>query len=124
VGAYRKDRTPGVYIRHEQACPAADTDGPRCKCAPSYRGKTRSHGWSRTFRTRAEAEGWKLDVKRGLVPLPADVQAVPDLTFRAIAEQWWQAVENSEVGTRKRRRPYSPNTLRQYRVALDMHVLP
>jgi integrase len=123
---YVKTDVPGVYVRHEKGCktPAAYT--PRCRtCAPSWRGKTRSHGWSRTFRTKAEAVGWKADVARGLVPVPdRDAQPVEALTFRAIVEQWWQAVENSEVGTRKRRRAYSPNTLRQYRTALDVHVLP
>lgn len=125
MAAYRRDRTPGVYVRHEQGCPAENADGPRCKCDPSYRGKTRSHGWSRTFKERTEAEGWKLDVKRGLVPLPVkDAQPVEGLTFRAIAEQWWQAVENSEIGTRRSRRPYSPNTLHMYRIHLDAHSLP
>lgn len=125
MSAYVKTDVPGVYVRHEKDCRTPHAYAARCKtCTPSWRGKTRSHGWSRTYHAKTEAVGWKSDVARGLVPLPETVQPIAMLTFRAITEQWWQAVENSEVGTRKRRRAYAPNTLRQYRVALDQHVLP
>ena len=38
---FLRTKTPGVFVRHSNGCPAAFGRG-RCRCEPSYRGKRRS----------------------------------------------------------------------------------
>lgn len=57
--SYRKTKTPGVYVRHEQGCPRAkDDDAPRWRCTPSFRGGrrhpvTKRPEWSPSMKDRA-----------------------------------------------------------------------
>jgi hypothetical protein len=39
--AWKRTKHPGVYVRHLNACPAAQMPGTRCKCTPSYRASRR-----------------------------------------------------------------------------------
>lgn len=59
-GGLPQDRNSGrLYVRHEQACPAAVRQSARCRCTPSYRAKRRDKGWSPTFKVRDQAIEWK-----------------------------------------------------------------
>jgi integrase len=121
---YRKTRYASVYVRHERGCPAVLADGPRCRCAPSFRARHRRYGHSPTFKDVHEANGWLTDAKRGKLPEPTTTQRTHELTFRELAEQWLQSVEVGLVGTRRGKRRYAANTIRQYRVALYEHAFP
>jgi integrase len=121
---YRRTKYPSVYVRHEKGCPAALVDGLRCRCEPSYRARHRRFGHSPTFKDIHEANGWLLDAKRGKFAQSVKPGPEAELTFAALAEQWREAVRVGKVGTRRKRRAYSRNTLRQYDVALREHIYP
>lgn len=122
--AYRKTKYASVYVRHEKNCPAVDHDSPRCKCAPSYRARHRKYGHSPTFKDINEANGWLTDAKRGKLPEPESVERPHELTLSALYDQWRSAVDAGLIGSRKKKRPYSPNTLSQYDKGMRVHVLP
>ena len=71
MSSYRKTKTPGVYARHEQHCPRANgDDGPRCRCAPSFRGRrrhpvTKRPEWSPTMKDRAAVLTWLSAAAKG-----------------------------------------------------------
>ena len=121
---YRRTKYASVYVRHEKGCPAAPADGPSCKCDPSYRARHRRYGHSPTFKDIHEANGWLTDAKRGKLLEPAAVERAHVLTFRALAEQWLESVEAGLIGTRRGKRRYAVNTIRQYRIALYEHAFP
>lgn len=121
MSAYRKTRTPGVYVRHENGCPAAKKDGPRCRCSPSYRSRRRDLGWSPTFKDRNAAIEWKASATA--------TAAQPEestLTFGSLAREWWAGVESGAVSKRKGRKGdgYSETTLADYRRSLFNVLLP
>ncbi len=39
---WRSTKTRGVYVAHKGNCPALKSDGPRCRCQPSWRGRRRN----------------------------------------------------------------------------------
>jgi len=118
--SYRKTRTPGIYVRHGNGCPAAHTDGPRCRCTPSYRAQVRGRGWSPTFKDRNAAMEWKSSTKT-VAEAPT---AGP--TFGALAREWWAGVESGSTGKRKGRKGdgYSATTLADYSNSLHNILLP
>lgn len=120
---YRKTRTPGIYIRHEKACPAADVEGARCRCRPSYRARRRDLGWSPTFKSREAAAEWKTSAT---ARAQHERESSSAITFGTLARGWWAGVESGAVGKRKGRRGdgYSETTLAGYERTLFKTLLP
>jgi integrase len=121
---YRTTATPGIYVRHENACPAADRKGVRCRCSPSYRARRRDLGWSPTFKLRDQAIEWKASAAARALDTRARASAGP--TFGALAGEWWAGVENGSIGKRRGRKGegYSETTVAGYRRTLDNALLP
>lgn len=116
---YRKTKTPGVYVRHQNACPAAGDGGGRCRCTPSYRGRrwdssVGKMGWSRTFAERAEVLTWLSANDKGQAAAEAALAAGP--TFSALAGEWLDGVRSGAVGRRRGKRStgYSDTTMDGY----------
>jgi integrase len=116
---YAATKVPGVYVRHENGCPASHTCA-RCRCEPSYRARRRDLGWSPTFKSREQAEEWKSSAAKRAESIPA----AEGPTFGELARKWWAGVENGSIGKRKGRKGdgYSETTLADYRKSL-FHVL-
>src|ERR1700688_2150190 len=123
MASYVRTSTPGVYVRHTQACPAASAQGARCRCAPSYRAQRRGHGWSPTFKTRDQAIEWKSSTT-ARASFAQETKDAP--TFGALAREWWAGVESGAIGKRKGRKGigYSDTTLAGYRRSLFNTLLP
>jgi hypothetical protein len=103
MAAYRKTSTPGVYVRHQNACPGAGEEGGRCRCRPSYRGRrwdsaTSKMGWSPTFGARAEVLTWLSANDKGQAAAEAARAAGP--AFSALAGQWLEGIRTGAVGRR------------------------
>ena len=117
---YRKTKTPGVYVRHQNACPAAAKGmGERCRCTPSYRGhrwdsSTTSMAWSPTFTERAEVLTWLAANDKGQAAVEAVIAAGP--TFSALAAEWLDGVRSGSIGRRRGKRStgYSDTTMAGY----------
>jgi integrase len=121
---YARTKTPGIYVRHAAACPAARHQSARCRCAPSYRARRRDLGWSPTFKERDQAIEWKSSAAaRALDALDT---AANGPTFGALARAWWAGVESGAIGKRKGRKGdgYSPTTLAGYKRSLFGALLP
>lgn len=121
---WQKTKTPGVYVRHTNACAARA--GGRCNCQPSYRAQaydpeTGKRPKSPTYKDINEAGGWLVDYRRGDVAAPTPRSE--RFTFRELAEQWMRAADRGEIATRGRQR-YAARTLEGYRSNLDVWVLP
>jgi integrase len=118
---YRKTRTPGVYVRHRQGCPAADKDDARCRCKPSYRARRRDLGWSPTCKAREQAIEWKASAAAR-----AENVSNEGPTFGELARLWWDGIENGSIGKRKGKKGvgYSETTLAGYRRSLFRLLLP
>jgi integrase len=123
MATYVKTSIPGVYVRHRKACPAASSEGVRCRCAPSYRAQRRGEGWSPTFKTRDQAVEWKSSTT-ARASLAQETKGSP--TFGALAREWWAGVESGAIGKRKGRKGigYSDTTLAGYRRSLFNTLLP
>jgi integrase len=122
MAEFRKTKTPGVFIRHQKACPAAEKDGPRCRCTPSYRGRRRDLGWSPTFATKPEAETWKAQGAKSAPDQPARKADGPKL--KLLAAEWLAGAEAGTIAKRRGRDAYSDTTLIDYRNSLTNYVLP
>src|SRR5690349_9329555 len=128
MSGFRTTKTPGVLVRHRQGCPAAERDGSRCRCQPSYRGRRRNPvtgrpEWSLSLKDRAEVLTWLAAGEKG-----ADALAERELagqTFAELASQWWQGVQAGSIGKRKGRSgsAYSTNTLKGYERSLHRVLL-
>ena len=119
VPDYRKTKTPGVYVRHLQRCPAAEEDSARCRCLPSFRGRrwnadTGKAVWSATFRERSEVLSWLAAQAKGRPALQERVQAGP--SFGQLAQEWLDGVRAGSIGRRKGggTSTYSDSTLDGY----------
>jgi len=129
VPEYRKTTTAGVYVRHQARCPAAPTDGARCRCQPSYRGRRwepQQHRmvWSDTFKQRAEVLSWLAATLKGQEAVEEAEAAGP--TFRELATQWLDGVRTGAVGRRRGKKGigYSPTTLEGYERSLRYVLTP
>ena len=120
---YRSTKAPGVYVRHQQACPSASNENARCRCTPSYRARRKDLGWSPTFKSREQALEWKASAAAR-----AEVEATRATgpTFGELARQWWDGIESGAIGKRKGRKGdgYSETTLQGYERTLFLHLLP
>lgn len=117
----------GLSVRHEPKCPASEADGPRCRCAPYYRGRRRNPAtgkpqWSPTMRDKAEVLTWLGSTEHARNAL-AD-RSGP--TLAELGDQWMDGAilpvidgdPNSRptVGSRGGSgKPYKPSTARGYR---------
>jgi integrase len=120
---YTRTKTPGVYVRHELACPASNRQDARCRCKPSYRARRRDLGWSETFKSKDQAIEWKSSA----AARAAVVKEAKDApTFGVVAREWWDGVESGAVSKRKGRKGqgYSDTTLAGYRRSLFNTLLP
>jgi integrase len=124
---FRTTKTPGVYIRHQQHCPAAAQDGSRCRCTPAYRGRRRhpvtgKPQWSRSSTDRAEILTWLGAGRKG--GEAARAQAMAGISFGDLSDQWMRGVESGAIGKRRGRKGagYSETTLAGYRRSLE-HAL-
>ena len=118
MNTYRSSKTPGVYIRHEAACPASDGSTSRCRCTPSYRAQKKGLGWSPTFKTKDQALEWKFSATVRAQEKKTQLDAP---TFGTLAREWWAGVEGGSIGKRKGRKGdgYSETTLAGYRRSLQ-----
>ncbi|MEA2215543.1 MAG: hypothetical protein QOK19_1104, partial [Solirubrobacteraceae bacterium] len=119
---YRTTRTPGIYIRHEKACPTSSETSARCRCTPSFRARRRDLGWSPTFKSREEAAEWKSSAAARAEHVQ---RASTAITFGDLARKWWAGIEDGSVGKRKGRKGdgYSPTTLAGYERSLCKTLL-
>jgi integrase len=116
---YRKTKSPGVFVRHQNACPAAGGPGERCRCQPSWRGRrwNASVGrpaWSPTFRERAEVQTWLAANDKGSAAV--EELAAQGPSFSELANEWLERVRSGAVGRRRGKRStgYSATTLAGY----------
>ncbi len=122
VSSYATTNTPGVYIRHLDACPASRNRSARCRCTPSYRARRRDVGWSETFKTKEQALEWK---SSAAARAEAEKRRA-GITFGELAREWWAGIESGSVGKRKGRKGdgYSVTTLQGYERTLFKTLLP
>jgi integrase len=113
----------GITTRHSRSCRSRD-DG-NCNCTPSYEAwvYSRREGKKirRSFPTLAAAKSWRADasgaVRRGTMRSPSRV------TLNEAAEAWLTGVRDGSIRTRAGD-PFKPSTIRAYRQALTLRVLP
>jgi hypothetical protein len=125
---FRRTKTPGVFVRHANRCPAA-FDRRRCKCEPSYRGKRRSPTtgnpeWSKVTKDRSEVLTW---LAAGEKAGPAvEERAAEGRTFMSLADEWMDGVEDGRIQRRRRGKPepYAPTTIPGYRRDLNNLLKP
>src|SRR3954447_16792622 len=124
MSSYRKTKTPGVYVSHEQHCPRANGDDrSRCRCMPSFRGRrrhpvTKRPGWSPSMKDRAAVLTWLNAAAKGGEAVQEAVAAGP--TFRKLGRLWLEGVENGSIGKRRGKKgsAYSETTLAGYKRSL------
>ena len=125
---FRKTRTPGVFLRHSNSCPAA-SDRKRCNCEPSYRGKRRSPTtgkpeWSKVTKDRSEVLTW---LGAGEKAKPAvHERAEEGRSFASLGDEWMDGVANGRIQRRRRGKPeaYAPTTVPGYRRDLNNLLKP
>jgi integrase len=129
VPEYRKTKTAGVYVRHQARCPAGSSDGARCRCQPSYRGRCwdpskQGMTWSPTFAGRAEVLSWLAATLKGQEAVDEAKAAGP--TFGELADEWLDGVHSGAVGRRRGRKGsgYSHTTLEGYERSLRYVLTP
>jgi integrase len=115
---YVKTTTPGIYVRHQNACPAIR--GGRCRCKPSYRAQRRDQGWSPTFKAKEQAAEWKSSAAARAE------RSTSSITFGDLARQWWDGVQSGSIGKEKGRTSdrYSETTLAGYRRTIFNTLIP
>lgn len=124
MAAFRKTKTPGVYVRHQQCCPTAAQAGARCRCTPSYRGRRRhpvtgKPQWSRSSGDRAEILTWLAAARIGGEAVRAEASA--GVSFGELGARWLAGVESGAIGKRRGRKGarYSDTTVAGYRRSLN-----
>lgn len=123
-GKSRMANSKGIEVRHQRTCRTRN-GGKRCNCEPSYRAGVwdpRSQDWIRkTFRSRAEAESWRVDaehaIRRGTFAAPSPI------TLREAADAWLAGVRAGTIRNRSGDR-YKPSAVRGYDRALRLRLLP
>jgi len=117
-------KNQGIAVRHSRSCAHRRGTG-KCSCKPAYQASV----WSRregkeirkTFRTLAEAKGWRADsmgaVRKGTMKAPSRV------TLNEAADAWLDGARDGTVRTRSGD-AYKPSAIRSYEAALRQRVLP
>lgn len=113
----------GTTVRHTRTC--RSNNGSGCNCKPGYEAWV----WSqrdgkkirRTFRSLAEAKGWRHDAASAVGK--GTLRAPTSTTLREAAQAF---LAGAEAGTIRARngQPYRPSAIRSYRRALNKRVLP
>jgi hypothetical protein len=119
VANWRKTKTPGVYVAHQQRCPAFSTDDARCRCEPSWRGRrynriTGKSEWQQPVtKDRNEVLSWLGVRTRGAAH--ARERARAPRTLESLGDEWLDGVQAGRISRRKgRSKPYSATTLADY----------
>ncbi|HWK30121.1 MAG TPA: site-specific integrase [Solirubrobacter sp.] len=113
----------GIRVRHSRSCRVHSAG--RCNCEPSYEAwvflKRENRKLRKTFKSLAAAKAWRADAlaaaNRGKLRGPVST------TLRQAADAFLEGAEKGEIPTRSGKR-YKPATLRGYRRALRLRVLP
>jgi integrase len=129
---FRATKTPGVYVRHSDACPRAFHDsGPRCRCLPSYRGRrrnpiTKKPEWGPITKDRNEVLPWLGALKRPGVVQALRERADAGRTLGSLIDEWLDGAEAGHIARRRRGKPvpYAPGTLPKYRSDLEHLIKP
>ena len=110
----------GVRVRHARSCPLNP-----CRCRPAYEAwvysKRDGKKIRKTFRTAAEAKGWRADARAAL---RKGVLRAPSKTRLRDAAADWLAGAKAGAIRQRNGRPYKPSTLRGYEAALETRLLP
>jgi integrase len=125
---WQRTKHSGVYVRHLKACPTSQRRNARCKCKPVYRAKRRDpvtgkHETSRSYPDVNEAIAWYAGARAKAVPVLRE-RAASGSTFALLAEEWWQGVEQGQIGKRRGKRGYSVSTLAGYDRSLRKLLVP
>lgn len=126
------DRT-GITERHARAC--ASRTGARCNCEPSYQAwyfdkralnkdGTRGKKVRKTFSGKGAltaAKNWRAESSRAV--RLKQLRAPTNRTVRQAVEEFLAGAERGEIRN-KRKEPYKPAVIRQYRSALEKRFLP
>ena len=118
-----RSRHEGIEIRHERHC--GSQQGGRCSCSPGYRASVYDARVGRylkkTFRSLAEAKGWRSDA---LVALrQGAITAAPVSTLGHAADAWVAGAVSGAVRNRSGD-IYKPSAVRGYEQALRLRVVP
>jgi integrase len=113
-------RKPGIYRVHERKC-----DGGRCRCVPSYQAAVYVAAQGKRLRKHfpsiREAEAWRAEALGAVHS--GQLRAVRPRTLREAADELVAGMADGTLLNRSRR-PYKPATVRSYRRALTLRVLP
>ena len=125
---WQRTRHPGVYVRHRKGCPRAGGAEARCRCEPAYRASRRHPVTGKVISSGSypdvnEALTWLAGAGQRAEPLLRE-RAAAGPTFGALAEQWWQGVEQGHIGKRRGQHGYAESTLRGYDRSLRHVLLP
>src|SRR5262249_463674 len=116
----------GIRERHSRSC--ASHSGARCNCQPSYEAFVYSKRDGKKIRQTFSGKGalsaaknWRADnlravrLKQRRAPSPK--------TVRQVVEEFLTGAESGEVRN-KRKEPYKPAVIREYRRSLEKRFLP
>lgn len=113
-------RQPGIYRVHGRGC-----EGGRCRCTPSYQAAVYVAAQDKRLRKHfpsiREAESWRAEALGAV--RTGQLRAVKPRTVREAADELLAGMEDGSLLNRSRR-PYKPATVRSYRRALKLRVLP
>jgi integrase len=119
----RRKGEQGIRCRHARSCPAGE--GGRCRCSPSWQAQV----WSardgrliaKTFPTLAAARTWRADTMSAV--RQGRRRASRGTTLRAAAGELMEGIDSGAIRG-KDGRPYRLSTIRGYRSALELHLVP
>lgn len=113
----------GIVRRHSEGCPAKS--GSRCRCRAGYEAFVYSprdgKKIRKTFTRLAEAKSWRADAKRSVDH--GTLRTPSRRTLTEAAHAWIAGAEAGDIPNRSGE-VYKPATLRGYRQALDVYLLP
>ncbi|HLM30117.1 MAG TPA: site-specific integrase [Solirubrobacterales bacterium] len=112
----------GIRTRHGRSC--RSRDGGRCNCSPSYEAwvysKRDDKKIRRTFKSLAEAKGWRGDAEGAV--RKRTVRAPSKVTLAEAAAEWLEGAKAGTIRNHSGDR-FKPSTLRNYEDALRLRVL-
>ena len=125
---WQRTKHPGVYVRHRKGCPRSEAPNERCRCKPAYRASRRHPVSGNVISSGSypdinEALTWLAAAGDKAAPLLRE-RAAAGMTFKELADQWWEGVEHGRIGKRRGKRAYSDTTLQGYDRSLRHHLLP
>src|SRR5829696_4389082 len=113
----------GIRTRHGRSC--RSRDGGRRNCAPSYEAwvysKRDDKKIRKTFKSLAEAKGWRSDAEAGV--RARTLRAPSKVTLAEAADEWLEGPKRGAILTASGN-TYKPSALRGYEAALRVRVLP